>query len=282
MAVKIPARVAARISTGLRKYPKVFQQAFDRDINESDTAVIIADFLSEVLGFDKYNEITTEFAIRGTYYDLAVKVGGQVRYLVEVKAIGIKLNDSHLRQAIQYAATHGVEWVILTNGASWQVHRMRFEQPVSADLVFDLDLLSATPRSKEVIERLFVLTREGVSKSAIQEFQQQKDASSPFLIAAVLQSDSLIGVLRRELRRISPGAKLSEDELRGVLIDEVLKREVALDERPTAPCTTVPNRRCRGQILPTSLLQPLPRLGRQPKTFLLKTELQQLFDRHVR
>ncbi|MDA1315608.1 MAG: hypothetical protein O2968_19945 [Acidobacteria bacterium] len=66
-----------------------------------------------------------------------------------------------------------------------------------------------------------------MSKSAIQEFQQQKDASSPFLIAAVLLSDPLIGVLRRELRRISPGAKLEDDELRGVLTDEVIKREVA-------------------------------------------------------
>ena len=257
MAVKIPARVAARISTGLRKYPKVFQQAFDRDINESDTVVIIADFLSEVLGFDKYNEITTESAIRGTYCDLAVKVGGQVRYLVEVKAIGIKLNDSHLRQAIQYAATHGVEWVILTNGASWQVHRMRFEQPVSADLVFDLDLLSATPRSKEVIERLFVLTREGVSKSAIQEFQQQKDASSPFLIAAVLQSNSLIGVLRRELRRISPGAKLSEDELRGVLIDEVLKREVAFGDDAKVAASRV--RRAANRALRNRAKSSVPR-----------------------
>lgn len=230
MAVKIPTRIATRISAGLRKYQKVFQQALDRDINESDTVVIIADFLSEVLGFDKYSEITTEFAIRGTYCDLAVKVGTQVRYLIEVKAIGIRLNESHLRQAIQYAATHGVDWVILTNGRTWQVHRMRFEQPVSADLVFDVDLLTATPRSKEVIERLFVLTREGVSKSAIQEFQQQKDASSPFLIAAVLRSDSLVGVLRRELRRISAGAKLNEEELRAVLTDEVLKREVVFGD----------------------------------------------------
>ena len=67
MSVKVPDRIATRISAGLRKYQKVFQQARDRDINESDTLVIIADFLSEVLGFDKYSEITTEFAIRGTY-----------------------------------------------------------------------------------------------------------------------------------------------------------------------------------------------------------------------
>lgn len=35
-----------------------------RDVNESDTCVIISDFLADVLGYDKYGEVTTEFAIR--------------------------------------------------------------------------------------------------------------------------------------------------------------------------------------------------------------------------
>ena len=55
----IPKRVSDRLTVGLRKYQKIFASARDRDVNESDTVVIIADFLSEVLGFDKYAEITT-------------------------------------------------------------------------------------------------------------------------------------------------------------------------------------------------------------------------------
>lgn len=222
----IPKRVADRLAAGLRKYQKIFALARDRDINESDTVVIIADFLSEVLGFDKYTEITTEFAIRGTYCDLAVKIGGTVQYLVEVKAIGISLKERHLRQAIAYASNHGVEWVILTNGINWQVHRLRFEQPISNDLVFALDIVAAGPRDGEVLERLFLLTKEGLSKSAIEEFHERKDACSPFLVAAVLQSDQVLAVLRRELKRVSPKARIEVDELRSVLKEEVLKRDV--------------------------------------------------------
>ena len=222
----IPKRVADRLTAGLRKYQKVFALARDRDINESDTVVIIADFLSEALGFDKYSEITTEFAIRGTYCDLAIKIGGTVQYLVEAKAIGVTLKETHLRQAISYASNNGVEWVILTNGVFWQVYRLRFEQPIRSDLVFTLDVLEASPRDSEVLERLFLLTKEGISKSAIEEFHERKDACSPFLIGAVLQSDQVLGVLRRELKRVSPKARIEVDELRSVLKEEVLKRDV--------------------------------------------------------
>ena len=228
---KIPSKVATRISTGLRKYQKIFSLAHDRDINESDTVVIITDFLSEVLGFQKYTEITTEFSIRGTYCDLAVKIGGNVQYLIEAKAIGITLKEAHLRQAVAYASQHGVEWVILTNGASWQVYRMRFEKPVQSDLVFTLDLLTASLRDNEMTERLFLLTREGIARSAIEDFQQQKDACNSFLVGTVLLTQPVLSVLRRELRRISPAAKIDEAEIASVLKDDVLKREVVEGEQ---------------------------------------------------
>lgn len=36
--------------------------------------------------------------------------------LIEVKAVGIDLRDGHAKQAVDYAANQGVEWVALTNG----------------------------------------------------------------------------------------------------------------------------------------------------------------------
>ena len=203
---KIPAKVEKRISAGLRKYQKIFTAAKDRDINESDTVVIIADFLSEVLGFEKYSEITTEFSVRGTYCDLATKIGGQVQYLVEAKAIGVSLKDSHIRQATSYAAQEGIEWVILTNGADWQSYRMRFEQPIDQDLVFQANMIETTVR-RDAVEQFYLLSREGMAKSAIEEFRRQKDSCSPFLVAQTILSDAILSTVRRELRRVSPGAK---------------------------------------------------------------------------
>ena len=139
--------------------------------------------------------------------------------------------ETHLRQAIGYAAQHGVEWVILTNGAVWNVYRMRFEQPVRNDLVFTFDLSNASARDRELLDRLFLLSKEGMAKSAIEEFQRKKDACNPFLVGATLLSEPVVTVLRRELRRNSPGAKIDPAELRSVLKEEVLKREVVEGEQ---------------------------------------------------
>jgi hypothetical protein len=87
----LPKKVVERLTLNLKRYQTILAEAKNRDISESDTVVILADMLAELLGYKKYIEITTEFAIRGTYVDLAVKVGEDVRFLVEVKAINIDL-----------------------------------------------------------------------------------------------------------------------------------------------------------------------------------------------
>ena len=80
--------------------------------------------LQDIWGYDKYSEITSEYQIRSTYCDLAVKLGDQITMLIEVKAIGVDLKDQHAKQAIDYAANQGTDWVALTNGPRWQVYRV--------------------------------------------------------------------------------------------------------------------------------------------------------------
>jgi predicted type IV restriction endonuclease len=126
--MKVSKRFLDRARPALRRYRKVLDSARKRDVNESDTSVIVNDMLTELLGYDKYNDITTEFAVRSTFCDLAIKCDGRVQYLIEVKPIGAELKELYLRQAIEYGAREGIEWIILTNGVLWQAHRIRFEQ----------------------------------------------------------------------------------------------------------------------------------------------------------
>ena len=134
----IPKRVSQRIQQGLKKYAPILDEARKRDVNEADTVTIVKGILSDVFGWDPFFEVTAEYTIRGTYVDLAVKSDDTIHYLVEVKAIGADLRSNHLRQAVNYAANHGIEWVVLTNGADWQAHRVTFGRPISNDLVCHL------------------------------------------------------------------------------------------------------------------------------------------------
>ena len=79
--------------------------------------------------------MTAEYAIRGMYCDLATKLDGTAQALVEVKAIGLELKDQHVKQAVDYAANQGVDWVVLTNGTHWRIYNVIFGKPIDQDLV---------------------------------------------------------------------------------------------------------------------------------------------------
>lgn len=231
MSIKVSSRFLTRARRGLRRYQRILEDARHRDVGESDTVVIVSDLMAEVLGYDKYSEVTTEFAIRSTFCDLAVKIDGQPRFLIEVKSIGTDLKDNHLRQAVDYGAKQGTEWVVLTNGAVWQAHRIRFEQPIDNDLVFSVDLLDPATRPQELLGKLYLLSREACQTTDIARYWAHKEATSKYVIGRLLLGDRILRTLRRELRRLSHGLKIGEHEIAELLRAEVLKRDVLEGEK---------------------------------------------------
>lgn len=222
----ISAKVSTRITTHLKRYQSVLSNLQKRDVSEADTVTVINDMLSDICGYDKYLHITSQYSIRGTYVDLAVKIDEEIRFLIEVKAIGIDLKDAHVKQAIDYAANEGIEWVVLTNGANWRIYKVHFGQPIEKILVCELDALGTSVRSPEVLECFGNLSREGFSKGTMAEFLMHKQVTNKFTVAAVLQTDFVLEVLRREIRRMSSGVKVEVEYLRSLLRDEVLKRDL--------------------------------------------------------
>lgn len=222
----VPKRVADRLATGLKRYQPVLESARSRDVNESDTSMIVSDMLAEVFGFDKYNEITRELCIRGTYCDLAIRIDQKFQFLVEVKAVGVELKEQHVKQAVDYAANQGIEWVALTNGVVWKVYRVSFAKPIDRDLVVDIDLLTLNSKDEDAIGKLFLLTRDSIVKSALEEYHDHQQATSKFVLAAAILSEPVLEVVRRELRRMSPDVRVEVDELRSVVSQDVLKRDV--------------------------------------------------------
>ena len=222
----LPAKAVDRIRDGLKKFQPILGSAKARDINESDTVVIVTDLLQYVFGYDKYSEITSEHSIRGTYCDLAVKIDGKLAFLLEVKAIGLELKEQHVKQAVDYAANQGVEWVGLTNGNIWQIYRVGFGKPISHSLVVEFDFLNLNPRAADAIDLIGLMSKEGWQKARIDEYCSYKEALSRFTLGAILLSEPVLAVIRRELRRVTPGLKVDVEEIQAALRNEVLKREV--------------------------------------------------------
>ena len=226
----IPKRVSDRFTRTVGKYQLILKNAKDRDVNEANTVFIIRDMLAEVFGYDEHLDMTSEFAIKGTYCDLAIKLDSSVEFLIEVKAIGLNLKDSHLRQAVDYGARNGVPWIILTNGMVWEVHKIRFEQPITYDLVCSFDFSVLDPKNPEHQERLFIICKEGLVKAAREEYHERVLTLNRFILGSLILSDEVLGVIRRELRKLSDGVLVEPEDISRVLSNEALKRDVVEGE----------------------------------------------------
>lgn len=222
----IPKRVANRLTAGLKRFQPILSSARARDLNEADTVSIIKGILCEIFGYARYAEITSEHAIRGTFCDLAILVDGQLQFLIEAKAIGVDLNERHTKQAIDYAANQGVNWVILTNAVTWQIYHVTFGKPIDHQLVVEFDMLLLDVQNPSDIESLFLLAKEGLPKSVLDDYHTQRQATNRFLLGALMLSEPVLKAVRRELKHISPDVKLDIADIKDVIKHEVVKRDV--------------------------------------------------------
>jgi hypothetical protein len=55
-----------------------------------------------------------------------------------------------------------------------------------------------------------------------------------YIIAELLQSDAMMGALRRELRKLFDGVRATEEDLRLILTSDVMKRDTIDGDPPKA------------------------------------------------
>jgi predicted type IV restriction endonuclease len=222
----MPKKIEDRLIGGIKRYQPILSSAKSRDVNESDTVTIIKDILADVFGYDKYSEITSEYAIRGTYCDLAIKIDNELRMLIEAKAIGLELKDAFVKQAIDYAANQGIEWVVLTNGDIWRIYKVTFGKPIGQELVLEFKFTELNPKKANTLELVHLLSKESWAKSLLGEYHTQRQALSRFLISAMVLTEPVLQAIKRELKRLSPGVRIEIEDIKEVLRQEVLKRDV--------------------------------------------------------
>ena len=224
--MKIPKKVLERFSKDLKKFQTVALSHKTKDVSEADTVTLVKDILSSVFGYDKYEELTSEQLIRGTYCDLAVKIEGKVKYLIEVKGAAITLNNTHMQQAINYGVGHGIEWVVLTNSLDWRLFRIKFGQTYEVEEVSSFNLCNINLKSEDDLNKLFLLCKEGISSDAMDIYHQHTQLVNKFVIAQITTSDPIVSLVRRELKKLFPEIKVEAEQILDILTNEVLKREV--------------------------------------------------------
>jgi hypothetical protein len=106
-----------------------------------------------------------------------------------------------------------------------------FAKPIGQELVVNIDFSALSTRSEADLEVLYLWCKEGWQKSVLSEYHTQKQALSRFFVGAMLLTDPVLDVIRRELRRVSPDVRIDTDQISEVLTNEVIKREVLEGEK---------------------------------------------------
>jgi hypothetical protein len=222
---KWEATVRDRLRAGIRKFSRPLADLVDRDANEGDTRLLVTDFLCDVLGFDKYEDLTTEYQVKGEFADYGVRIDKELVAFIETKRVATKLAEKHLRQVQMYAVNEGVEWVILTNGVEWQAYHLDASGglPVLTELVLSVNLVEEGSRGQRV-EGLFYLSREALRKRQINELWERTRATSPKTLARILVAAPVAEAIRKELRR-QTGQRVEPNEVVKLLRDTIIRPE---------------------------------------------------------
>jgi len=89
-----------------------------------------------------------------------------------------------------------------------------------------IDFFEINPKKKDEAEILYLLCKRGLIKDNIDKYYEFKQSVNRYTVGALLRTGSVASVVRRELRKMNPGIKVSVEELEEMIGSEVLKREV--------------------------------------------------------
>lgn len=211
-----------KLLENLKAYHKRFLSGAFTELDESGTRIMINHFLTDVLGFAALEEVRTEYMIKGTYADYMIQLNGKRHFLVEVKAYSLTLNESHLRQAVNYGANEGVEWALLTNGKQFDFYRILFEKPIQNKKIFSIDLSDAG-NIKRAVEEIQFLAKDSVVKGGLEILWNKALALTPESLAKMLLCSDFVSQLRKTVNK-SYDTKFEDEQIQTALYKIITDR----------------------------------------------------------
>ena len=219
-----------KLLISLKTYVKKFLNNKITELDESGTRLMINDFLLNTLGYLPIEEIKTEYMIRGTYADYVIQIKGVRHFLIEVKALSIQLSENHLRQAINYGANEGIDWVLLTNGRNFDFYKVIFNKPIEAKKIFSIDL-SNSAKLKENAEFIEFLHRDSVLHKGLDLLWNKTEALNPEYIAGYLYDSTITNFIKRNLKKKFK-AQFTDEEICNS-INKIIANEISLEKIKT-------------------------------------------------
>jgi len=200
---KWESNAKSRISGALKKLTKPTLLMKEKDALEADTRHLVTDILVDALGYDKYENLTAEFAVKGDFADYGIRIDKQLQAFIEVKRVSQKLSASHLRQVESYALKEGVQWAILTNAQVWQAYHVTPVKGQQSEVtrIFEVDILDETLKPSAKADLMFLISKEGLSKGRLADYLSAQNAVAPKTLKPIFLSDDVLAAIKKEIKK---------------------------------------------------------------------------------
>jgi len=193
-------------------------------LSEADTKRLLIEELLSAVGWDmtSFAHVQREWRRRPTDepVDFALKIGAQIKLLVEAKRLQASLSPKHVKQLLAYASAAGVKWCLLTNGNELRIYNSLAEEVAEKKLLVELRIDRIdTPKGLPLdhfAENLQLLSPESISTGRIDEAWESsygvQNVTWALRHILTAQNTALVNLLRKSLQQ--RGVKLSSKEVR--------------------------------------------------------------------
>ncbi len=198
---------------------KLIETVAKADGNEAETRKRVDRIFETVMGYDTFQHISREYAVKGVgdteHADFAIQVDeGATKpvIMVELKRVNIDLVPKHVKQAASYAINIGCEWVLLTNGKEWRLYHVTFAQPPQTKLVESWRL--ADDNLELLAEKFELIGYKNVKKGGLEKLWEKRNVLTPRNVLKALLSEASLSLMRRELKKTT-GVMITPEEIVG-------------------------------------------------------------------
>lgn len=197
---------------------RLVEKVLKADGNEAETRRRVERVFETLMGYDAFEHLSRERAIRGAgeteHVDFAIQlepgIDAEPMIMVELKRVAVDLALKHLKQVTSYAIDSGCEWVLLTNARDWKLYHVEFGQPPKTHLIDHWNLL--TDDVVDLAEKFEYLSYKKVKRGSLNKLWEKATVLSPDSLLTALVSADSIRVLCRTLRK-NTGVLIAPEDL---------------------------------------------------------------------
>ena len=233
---KVPSKVKKSISQELKRFLPLIKnlQARGKQSSEDDARILLNDILSDVLGYDKYNELRTEMREKNSRFDYVVKITDgptkkkpkQFDFVIEAKAAHVALREDHVNQTLTYCLQKGMDYFFLTNAVKWQLYVVKHsKKSPSARLIHEVDF-STSNSVDSLAEEFYLFTKHSYLNGDWKSVVKHVKATKVEDVVAIILSDKIVKSITREIAAVS-GVKVSIDAVKDIIENQIVKSEVS-------------------------------------------------------